>query len=251
MTDDGLMQRFMIIVGCNAEEYDRDHDAAASRAYSELVDHLYAVSPSDTPVVMTEEAHQIREALNKYAAEFSNYPAMPGGLKSHLGKWSGLFARLTLLFHVIECKSLSVHPTKAPVSGDTAARVDLLMRKFLLPHAMAYYTDVLGAATELEHARWIAGHILSKNLDVLTLREIQQAYRQWRGLDDWRRTRVMQTLEDMGWLTPVDDDRKSRRGAHTWAVNMAAHTLFADKAQLEADTRERMREEFLARRFAL
>lgn len=251
MTDDGLMQRFMIVVGSNAEEYDRDADAPAAKAYSGLVDYLYGVAPSANPVTMTEDAHQVREALNKYAMDLANYPAMPGGLKSHLGKWSGLFARLVLLFHAIECHRMSVHPVSAQVTGDTARRVDMLMRKFLLPHAMAYYTDVLGAATELEHARWIAGHVLSKNLSAVTLRDIQQAYRPWRGLDDWRRTRVMQTLEDMGWLTPVDDDRKSRRGAHTWAVNMAVHDRFAEKAQVEAETRERMREEFLARRIAL
>ena len=251
MTDDGLMQRFMIIVGSNAEEFDREADIRASRAYNSLIDHLFAIEPSSNPVTMTEDAHQVREALNKYAADLANYPAMPGGLKSHLGKWSGLFARLALLFHAIDCHGRSIHPCSAQVSGDTARRVDTLMRKFLLPHAMAYYTDVLGAATELEHARWIAGHVLSKSLSAITLREIQQAYRPWRGLDDWRRTRVMQTLEDMGWLTPVDDDRKSRRGAHTWAVNMVVHTLFAEKALLEAETRERMREEFLARRISL
>lgn len=251
MTDDGLMQRFMIVVGSNAEEYDRDANGEAAKAYSGLVDYLYGVAPSAHAVTMTEDAHQVREALNKYAMDLANYPAMPGGLKSHLGKWSGLFARLVLLFHAIECHRMSVHPVSVQVSGDTALRVDLLMRKFLLPHAMAYYTDVLGAATELEHARWIAGYVLSKNLSVLTLRDIQQAYRQWRGLDDWRRTRIMQTLEDMGWIVPVDDDRKSRRGAHTWAVNMAVHDRFAEKARQEAETRERMREEFLARKFAM
>lgn len=251
MTDDGLMQRFMIVVGSNAYEFDRDADADAARAYAGLVDYLYAVSPSENPVTMTEDAHLVREALNKYATDLSNYPAMPGGLKSHLGKWSGLFARLVLLFHTIECHRLRVHPVSVQVTGDTASRVDTLMRKFLLPHAMAYYTDVLGAATELEHARWIAGHVLSKNLSVLTLREIQQAYRPWRGMDDWRRTRVMQTLEDMGWLAPLDDDRKSRRGAHTWSVNKVVHTRFAEKALLETETRERMREEFLARRVLL
>lgn len=251
MTDDGLMQRFIIVVGRNAEEHDRPANEAAVAAYRDLIDHLFKVSPGDRPVRMTEEAHVIREALNKYAIELANYPAMPNGLKSHLGKWSGLFGRLVLLFHAIECKRLSVHPTTVEVSGDTAARVDLLMRKFLLPHAMAYYTDILGAATELEHARWIAGHILSKNLEVITLRDILQHYKQWRGLDDWRRTRVMQTLEDMGWLIPMDDERKSRRGTHTWAVTSCVHAKFAAKAIEEAETRAKIREEMLSLKTAV
>lgn len=243
MTDDGLMQRFMIIVGGNLPEQDRPEDTAASRAYAELIDHLYAVGPGSNPVMLTEEAHQVRESLNAFAVELVDYPALPGGLKSHLGKWSGLFARLLLIYHAIECANLRQHPCMVQVSGDTARRVDLLMRTYLLPHAMAYYTDILGAESDLEHARWIAGHILSKRMDVITQRDIMQAYKQWRGLDEWRRVRIMQTLEDMGWLTPLDDERRTRRGAHTWAVTTSVHKSFAAKAQQEATTRDKVRQQ--------
>jgi hypothetical protein len=120
------------------------------------------------------------------------------------------------------------------------------MRKFLLPHALAYYTDILGAASELEHARWIAGHILAKRLDVVTKRDLMQHYKQWRGLDDWKRQKVMQVLEDMGWLVAVGDTRENRRGAHTWAVTMSVHAKFSAKAAAEAEKRAMVREELLA-----
>jgi phage/plasmid primase-like uncharacterized protein len=246
MTDDGLMQRFMIVVGRNAREHDRHEDSDAHNRYRALVDHLHRVQPSDNPVRMCEEAHAIREALNRYTAELIDYGALPSHLVSHLGKWSGLFARLTLLFHTIECHAMSQHPAQVEVSSDTATRVDQLMRKFLLPHALAFYTDVLGAATELEHARWIAGHILSKRLDVVTKRDLMQHYKQWRGLDDWKRQKVMQVLEDMGWLMPVGDSRENRRGAHTWAVTSSVHAKFAAKAAAEAEKRAIVREEMLA-----
>ena len=246
MTDDGLMQRFMIIVGRNAKEYDRAEDSAAHDRYRALVDHLHVIQPVKTPVTMSEEAHAIREDLNQYTADLMEFGTLPGGLISHLGKWSGLFARLTLLFHAIECHTLSVHPATRQVTGDTARRVDLLMRKFLLPHALAYYTDILGAASELEHARWIAGHILSKGLQVLQNRDLMLHYKQWRGLDDWKRQKVMQVLQDMGWLVPVEDARETRRGAHTWAVVSSVHTKFATKAQDEAEKRAKIREEMLA-----
>lgn len=246
MTDDGLMQRFMIIVGGNMPEQDRPEDAKASRAFSELIDHLYAVTAGSNPVTLTEDAHQVREALNHYTAEMIDYPALPGGLKSHLGKWSGLFARLLLIFHAIECAARQVHPSAAQVTGDTAHQVDRLMRNYLLPHALAYYTDILGAAGDLEHARWIAGHILSKRLQTVTLREILQAYKQWRGLDEWRRVRIMQMLEDMGWVVPLEGDRPSRRGANTWSVNMMVHSVFAEKARHEAESRDRVRDQLKA-----
>jgi phage/plasmid primase-like uncharacterized protein len=248
MTEDGLMQRFMIIIGENAPEFDYPTSGEAYSGFSQLVDHLYAVRSGGKDVTMTDGAHVIRQALNAYAAELAQYPALPGGLRSHLGKWSGLFARLLLIFHAIECADQSIHPADLEVSAETASRVDRLMRKFLLPHAMAYYTDVLGNSGDLEHGRWIAGHILSKKLSVITNRDITQAYKQWRGLDDWRRQRIMAMLEDMGWLTPYTEEgaKPSRRGANQWAVTTRVHEMFAEKAQVEATRRDRLRAEIAA-----
>lgn len=244
MTDDGLMQRFMIIVGRNAPENDRPENEAAVRAYRDLVDHLYAINAGGERVVLlSDEAHQVRIRLKAFETELVDYPALPGGLRSHIGKWSGLFARLCLIFHAIQCAGERVHPLEYDVSGDTAERVERLMRQYLLPHALAYYTDILGAAGDLEHSRWIAGHVLSKKLTTITHRDLMQAYRQWRGLDDWRRQRITQTLTDMGWLIPVGDERASKRGAHTWAVNPKVHAMFSEKAAAESEKRERIRGE--------
>jgi hypothetical protein len=247
MTDDGLMQRFMIVIGSNATEYDRPENTAAYQEFAALVDHLYRVQGGGETVVLSEAAHVVREALTQHANELADYEALPGGLRSHLGKWSGLFARLLLIFHAIECAGESLHPCSRPVSGETAGRVDRLMRRFLLPHAMAYYTDVLGASSDLEHARWVAGHILSKGLGSVNNRDLTHAYKAWRGLDDWRKARVMTLLEDMGWVTAWSEDGKfSRRGATHWLVNPQVHELFARKARDEAARRERIRSELSA-----
>ena len=245
MTDDGLMQRFMIVIGSNVPEQDRPEDAAAVQAFATLVDQLYAIQPGTDPVRLEEGAHLVRERLCQWASDFAAYPALPGGLKSHLGKWPGLFARLLLTFHAIECASRRVYPSAVEVTEATARRVERLMTDFLLPHALAYYTDILGTATDLEHARWIAGHILSKRLDVVTTRDVMQAYKAWRGLNEWRRQSVMQMLEDYGWIMSVDDARKSKRGSHTWAVNAAVHRIFAEKAAMEAESREKVRQTLL------
>lgn len=247
MTDDGLMQRFMIVIGRNSVELDRPECEAAQKNFAHLVDHLYAIVPSNNVVTLTEEAHAVRESLNKYASELAEYPALPGGLRSHLGKWSGLFARLLLVYHAIECKGQSVHPANRQISGQCAKRVDALMRRFLLPHALAYYTDILGGAGELEHARWVAGYILSRKVDGITNRDIMQSYKQWRGMDDWRRQRVMQVLEDMGWVMPISEEGKtSKRGATSWVVNPDVHTMFSEKAAQESERRTKLREEIAA-----
>jgi hypothetical protein len=247
MTDDGLMQRFMIIIGGNAPEMDRPELRGVSAAFGALVDHLYGVGGGQEPVLLSEDAHQVREALTAYAAELADYPALPGGLRSHLGKWSGLFARLLLIYHAIECQSHGVHPLSKHASGVTARQVDSLMRRFLLPHALAYYTDVLGASSDLEHARWVAGHVLSKGLKLVTNRDLTQSYKQWRGLNDWRRTRVLQMLEDMGWLVAMaEEGRPGRRGVTHWMVHPRVHELYADKAATEVKKRDRIRAEITA-----
>ena len=242
MTDDGLMQRFMIVIGKNALEHDRPENRDASHAFADLVDHLFHLSAAgDRNVTLTDEAHAVRDEFMHWVGELVDYPALPGGLRSHLGKWSGLFARLLLLYHSIECYSQRKHPLALQVSGATAECVVRLMRNFLLPHSLAYYTDILGAAGDLEHSRWIAGHILSKKLETVTNRDLLRAYKQWRGLDDWRRQRITESLCDMGWMTPVGDAARSKRGAHTWAINARVHEVFAAKAAAEAERRERIR----------
>lgn len=243
MGEDGLMQRFMIIMGRNAgAEQDRPEDEVAKRAYSELIDHLHAIQPGHEPVKLSEDAHLVRERLYDYAREMGEYRAMPNGLKSHLGKWAGLFARLLLTYHVIDCAGRRVHPSTQTVSGKTAEQVELLMRRYLLPHAMAYYTDVLGEESHLEHVRWIAGFILTKGCDRLENRDVVQGYKQWRGVDEWMRVRVMATLEELGWIQPAAPAASGRKMPTVWAVNPEAHQAFLGHAENERQKRAKLRE---------
>lgn len=245
MTDDGLMQRFMVVIGGNTQEQDRPEVPDVTQAFSGLIDALYSIAGSETPVTLTPGAHEVRESLTQFAAQMAEHQSLPGGLRSHLGKWSGLFARLLLLFHSIESVGNSEHPTSRPVSKETAQRVNSLMRDFLLPHAYSYYTDVLGNSGDLEHVRWIAGYILSRNLSMVSNRDLMQAYRAWRGLDDWRKARVMALLEDYGWcmaLVDPDAPKLHRRLAAQWVINPEVHTVFADRATKESARRAQVRE---------
>lgn len=247
MGDDGLMQRFMIVMGENSgSEQDRPEDADARRAYGELIDHLYRITPSGEVVTLSEAAHVVRERLTDFANELITFGSLPGGLKSHLGKWPGLFARLLLTFHVIDCATRSVYPTAEQVSGATAERVETLMRKFLLPHALSYYTDILGSASDLEHVRWIAGYILAKEITVLRNRDLVSAYRQWRGMDQWRRQRVMKALEDYGWIAPQAETLSQQRQHSEFYVNPEVHQTFKNMAEDERRRRLKAREHIAA-----
>jgi hypothetical protein len=243
MGEDGLMQRFMVIMGENSGgEQDRPEDAEVKRAYGQLIDHLHSIVPSGEVVTLSEPAHIVRERITEFANELITFGSLPGGLKSHLGKWAGLFARLLLTFHTIECASRSVYPTTQQVSGATAERVETLMRKFLLPHALSYYTDILGSASDLEHVRWIAGYILAKEVQVLKNRDLVSAYRQWRGMDQWRRQRVLKALEDYGWIAPHVETFSQQRQHSEFFVNPEVHQTFKNMAEDERKRRLKARE---------
>jgi hypothetical protein len=62
-------------------------------------------------------------------------------------------------------------------------------------------------------------------------------------LDDWKRQKVMQILQDNGWITPLEDVRYNKRGAHTWVIVKSVHALFSEKAISEASKRAKIRDE--------
>jgi hypothetical protein len=239
MPEDGLMQRFMIVIGRNMVEQDRIERTDLYQQFSALVDHLYAIEPSERAVTLTEEAHKVRESLTAMANEYIEYSSIPSGMKSHMGKWTGLFARLTLVFHAIDSYAKKTHPCNIKVSEETAQRVSSFMQEFLFPNSLNYYTDIIGAHTEIENARWIGGYILSRSLTEISNREITQVYNQWRPMDKWRRERVMQILEDAAWLTPITEPG---RKPVAWTVNPLIHERFPHHAERARARRTPIRE---------
>jgi hypothetical protein len=246
MVDDGLMQRFMVVLGSNSKEYDRPDDHNASEGYRRLVNTLHNIQPSEAPVRLSDEAHAVRESLDAYIVELIDASILSNSLKSHLGKWSGLFARLLLTYHVIECANTGTYPSAVEVSHATALKVDTLMRKFLLPHAVAYYTNVLGGSSEMEQVRQIAGLILSKNWEGFNMSLLTKNHYEWRNVDTWVRLRVLESLEEMGWVKAQHDRSMNlKKGAANWVVNPKVHAFFAARAKQEASRRAKVRETML------
>jgi hypothetical protein len=244
MGEDGLMQRFMVIMGKNTgKEMDRQEDTQSKADYSRLIDSLYSLQPSPNPVLLTEEAHIVRERIADMANSYSEYGALPGGLRSHMGKWTGLFARLLLTYHVIDCATRGVFPTAQPIPESTALQVESLMSNFLYWHSLSFYNDVMTAQSDLEHVRWLAGHVLAHSLTEITNRDITQAYRAWRGIDEFRRQRIMMALEDGGWLNPTGELTKTFRKPSEWVVNPQVHEIFESIALSEREKRSETRKQ--------
>lgn len=244
--DDGLLQRFMLIVpGPCVEGEDRRADRAATDRYARLFPALAAQHPAKDarPFTLAEDAHQHREAINQLARSAMLWPDITSRVKAALGKWSGLFPRLLLTFHMIE--QVDAHlsgevmsPLSPVVAESTARRVAAFMEDILLPHLLRAEA-ITGDSDGTGHARWIAGLILSQGFTRITGRDISRAYKPLRPPEQ-RRTlnETMAALEMVGWVRAEVPDNPARQVA-AWEVNPAVATTFAERARTERETRRR------------
>jgi len=233
MGNDGLLQRFMILVARPAiMDADRTPDMDAMKRFGDLFDKLERLQPSEQAVRLSEAAHQSRERVAKYAKRLIDAIDHPH-IQAWLGKWDGLFARLLLLYHVIECNQASTYPTGSDVSGACAAQVERLMCGTLLHHAIHFYSEILDANDRQEHSRQLGRLILAKGYTRITKRDITLQWKASRKMEWWELRQIIDALCVMDWLVPdteaIDTDGKPR----AWFVNEDVHKIFTDAAARE------------------
>ena len=162
------------------------------------------------------------------------YEAVKKKLSAHIGKFDGLFARLSLLWHCIEgteglIVSESMSRGVSPISWGVSC----------LPHAAAFYAGMLALSDTHDRLTKVAGYILAKKLPRITNRDVQRGDRSMRGLDRQEIESVFNQLEALGWLMPTT---KSRWAAPLhWQVNPEVHRRFAERGEREAARRARER----------
>ncbi len=253
--DDGLLQRFCYCVPASqGRGEDRKPDAAALARYAALFPALGALTPGKFlsgeahRVVLHAEAHRHRLDILELTEALAAMPDASDRMKSALGKWPGLWARMTLVFHLIalaDARARGETPKDvANVARGAATTATRYLREILLPHLMR--ADAVMFATEQTgHARWIAGFILSKGGDRIAARDIMRAYGSLRAPEHRRELlAVMESLETMGWVRPAT--QADGRPPVAWNVNPKVHTGFAERAKRERAerqaTKDRIRE---------
>ncbi|MDR6302662.1 hypothetical protein GGQ85_000338 [Nitrobacter vulgaris] len=244
--DDGLLQRlFPIVLGAAGAGVDKPMPDAAA-AYDAMVARLTRLrrptgegnlsSLIEVPLRFDDTAQDLRSALaQRYFEMQCAWEAVNKKLASHLGKYDGLFARLCIVFHCVEsegCRPASV------IKEDTAKRASAFLEEFLLPHAVAFYVDVLGMADRHDHVLATAGYILAHKLDTITIRDVRRGDRVMRGMDNDEARTVLEQLDAFGWIQPVPSHR---RDSSMWQVLPSVHKLFAERAETEKAKREAVR----------
>jgi hypothetical protein len=251
--EDGLMQRFMFCVpGPTGEGQDRTPNASAVKRYEALLEALAALEPprsalgSTLPsVVLHEAAHVHRESIRDLVRALSGMPDVPGRLKAAYGKWSGLFARLALTFHLIEAADTTVRTGQRPrtqiLGEETAGRVAAYMEEILLPHLLRA-DAVIYTTQQAAHAQWIAKFIMAQGKERITVRDIMRSYKALKAPEQRRElAAAMENLVSMAWLLPEQPDTPAASQT-AWIVNPLVLKRFADRGRAERERRAKVRE---------
>jgi hypothetical protein len=252
--DDGMLQRFLFCVPSQQTEgVDREPKRDALSRYDAIFPRLVGLHPErslaahDAPeaVRLHADAHQHREAVGRLVAAMLGMPDNSPRIKAALGKFPGIFARLCLLFHLIDVADARVSGSTASplhvVPAEPARRAMLYLRDILLPHLMRA-DAVMYLTMQTGHARWIAGFILSRGFQRVTRRDVTRAYGALRAPETERElTSVMNGLVSMEWLREEEVGNPARPPA-AWFVNPKIHSVFAARAEHERLARRRAQE---------
>lgn len=234
---DGMLQRFVLVQAGEARlGADRRPDIEAKERYYSLMRQLSeTVAVGDCVVTLSEEAHKAREALDERLHRITrSHPNKY--LVAALGKWNGLFARLLLTFHCIECGTALEHPTFREVQGDTARRVADLMWKTLFPHAVAFYN---GLDPVEDTARELAGLLLARSWERFTVkRDLNRHWHTSRKLKPWELEETLDRLEAFGWIFPAPGHLNEKGKPAAYLVNPGIHERFKERAEEERARRK-------------
>jgi hypothetical protein len=242
-TDDGLIQRLSpVVLGQAALGNDEAFPPVVAR-YRDLIFRLNKMrSPKiglcETHLRFDDEAQIYRaELAGRHHNMLGAYESINKKLGSHVGKYDGIFARLCVIWQCIETGDAR---PDAVVSRDTAERVGRFLHEFLFPHAMAFYTNVLGLVDGHDAVLATAGFILAHNVEEINVRTVKHGDRIMRNLKDWQAEEVLGKLDALGWLTPLP--LLGNRTKPRWAVRPIVHTLFAERSAAEAKRRADIRD---------
>jgi hypothetical protein len=239
LSDDGLVQRFLP-VNCqrNGPGMDREPNQTAAKGYHDLIFDLADLTPFDsTPIRLTEGAQHYREDVTRLLENLSALPEISPAFAGFAQKFDGFFARILLAFHVIETTAIFGEPI-GKVEAATAERAHRFFTRYLIPHAAHVHRTMIGQGEAMQHAAWIAGHILTHRSATLTASEVGRAYNALRGFND-EINKAMALLSVMGWCRRAD---QVRRDSFKWEINPAIHIVFAARASEERTRRASERE---------
>ena len=232
--DDGLMQRFQLVVYPDPpttwRNVDRWPDSDARNRAFELFKRLDALT-RETLAADTDDGlpflrfdPEAQELFDRWLGELMNRARADGehaAIEAHLTKYPSLFPSLALLCHLADAKQLPPGPVALVSARRAAAWCD-----FLEAHARRVYGAV--TAQKLSAARALLSRLRAGALGpTFSQRDVYRAG--WAGLGDREVVgEALAVLEDHGWIRRTVT---TETGGRPRTEYTAHPTLGADRAQ--------------------
>ena len=214
LIDDGLFQRFLT-VHTQPCTLGADDDVPLSiqtgQDYHDLHAALTGLRPAigaegkPKPAYVDDDGHAERRRFMRLIERLQVNSTFPTIIRETAPKWSGLLARISLIFHLVDlAESQRSDATPKPahlcqVDGRSVTMAATFLRRIALPNLFRLGFETMPEeGAPAAHARWLAGHVLAHKSDTITAREIGRAYRPLRGKPIVIE-QTMAVLCDAGW----------------------------------------------------
>jgi hypothetical protein len=170
----------------------------------------------------------VRQGFMPLIDRLKHDTSLPLIIRETAPKWSGLLARLALVFHIVDLAAKQMGGENLDpamicrLTGPTVTIAAAYIRRIVLPNLFRLgYETMPEEGAPAAHVRWIAGYILDRKSEQIRAREIGRAYRALRGKPQ-EIIDIMGVLCDAGWVIPVN----TRVDSACWRVNPAVHGRF-------------------------
>lgn len=246
--DDGLIQRIIPIILKQSAKGTPAPPPEENELYGQMIKRFTNIKAArdlesnflgNGKLVFDEGAQRIQDGVEDRCMAFYPIEQENPKLASHIGKYTGLFARLCVIFHCIE--NAFEDKIARTITQDTAERVSRFIFDYLMRHAFSFYSDLVGDVEGSEQIQKLAGYILTRKPETLTVRDVQRSTGGKSGLTTLEAMDACERLESLGWLV---SDGTNRAKKPTFKVADEVYSMFEKQAENEALRRQKAKEVF-------
>jgi putative DNA primase/helicase len=230
--DDGLLQRFQVLVYPDVRpdwrDVDRDPNRSARLTYSDGLEVLATLDPQTVNTEATEydaipflrfclEALRLFQDWRADHEKTLRVGDLHPALESHFAKYRKLVPALALIFHLVDC------PSGGPVSAEATQRA-LMWADYLADHAKRIYGSVSLPERTSARVIWKKLKATGSLPDTFSIRDIQQ--KGWAGLGNAEAIRAaLEVLLDHSLVQVRDIPTTGRGGRPGEQFRMNPKTL--------------------------
>lgn len=218
---DGMLQRFQIVVSKPKRQVSkRQANADATRHWHKILENLASMEPGEGSVRLSPEAARFMDDKVQWIST-AMQSGIPPALVAALGKWEGLFGRLMIVSHCIECAAHGMRRPAMTVSLQVAEQVWRWMRNFLWPHAAHFYLGSIDQGEEAKSCRAFADYVLARGIQRIKPHVLASGWSHYS-----RNFKTMQArrefwarVEQAGWVRPMGIADRSTSLAREYEIN--------------------------------